>query len=195
MSRPLKPVRFSDWTFDVSLDEHLTPGQENFQAPAAPRSTSGLAIAGLIFAFLIAPVGLILSLIAIFKTGPAPRKKGRGLAIAGLIISLLAIGGGVAAVFAVTSSTVADAGCIDGKKAILDGSEKIDAASLQKTVDGLNAAAAKSKHADVSAAMTALSGDYTQLINAMKTGKVPAGLEDKITTDAKKIDSLCSIGA
>jgi hypothetical protein len=181
----------------VSLDSQFPPAaapQEQPPVPAPQPGTSGLAIAGLIFAFVIAPIGFLLSLIAVFKTGKG-KQKGRGLAIAGLIVSVLVIGGGVAIVAAVANSTVADPGCVDGKKAILDGASNVDAGSLQKTVDGLTAAAAKAKHDDVRAAMTALADDYKQLLTAMTTGNVPPGIEAKVEADANKIDDLCSIGA
>ncbi len=180
----------------MSLDEQRPPyGQQGYPAAPPPpqKGTSGLAIAGLILAFLLAPVGFILSLIAIFQTGKG-RRKGRGLAVAGLIVSVLAIGVGTAVVVVAANSTVADPGCVAGKAAIISGAEKVDEASLQTTIDGLKAAAAKAKHDDVRAAMLALADDYTQLVNGMKTGTLPPGIEAKVTADGNKIDSLCSIG-
>ena len=188
----------------MSLDEQLPPpsepqgqqGQQGQQGyPAAPpqQSTSGLAIAGFILAILIAPLGFILSLIAVFKTGKG-RRKGRGLAIAGIIISVLIIAGVSSLVAVIANSTVADPGCTAGKTAILNGASNPDAKSLQTTIDGLNAAAAKAKHDNVRSSMKALADVYTQLLNATQTGNVPAGIQDKVTADATTIDSLCSIG-
>lgn len=174
----------------MSLDQQAPPPF----TPPAPEKTSGLAIAGLILAIFVAPLGFILSLIAVFKTG-AGKAKGRGLAIAGLIISVLIIGGGVAAGVALTNSTLADPGCTDGKSAILDNSTTVNAKSLQATIDGLNAAAAKAKHDNVKAATLALADDYKKLLDATKTGNIPAGLEDKITTDGNAFDKLCSVGS
>lgn len=54
------------------------------------RTTSVLAILGLVLAFLLAPVGLVLSVVALPRTGRG-RQKGRGLAIAGIIVSTLNI--------------------------------------------------------------------------------------------------------
>jgi phosphotransferase system glucose/maltose/N-acetylglucosamine-specific IIC component len=178
---------------------------QQFSAPPAPQGAypgapqpepgrSGLAVAGLILAIFIAPIGFILSLIAVFTTGKG-KAKGRGMAIAGLIISTLIIGGLIALVLAVSNSTVADPGCTSGKQVILDSAASGDPASLQKTIDGLNAAAAKAKHADVRDAMKTLADDYTQVLNATKTGKMPDGLLDKIGADGTKIDSLCTIGS
>lgn len=171
------------------------PGQQGYQVPPAPQQgTSGLAVTGLIFAFLVAPLGFLLSLIAVFKTG-AGRAKGRGLAIAGLVISVLIMGGGAALGYALASSTVADPGCTAGKQAIIDGSKSTDAAALKNTIDGLTAAAAKAKHDNVRAAMKGLADDYSKFLDAAKTGNVPAGMEAKIEADGKTIDSLCSIGS
>ena len=52
----------------MSLDEQLPPqpGQQGFAPPPPQQGTSGLAIAGLILAFLAAPIGFILSLTAAF---------------------------------------------------------------------------------------------------------------------------------
>src|SRR5688572_16413700 len=127
----------------MSLDEQRPHnyGEQGYQTPPPPqRGTSGLAIAGLILAFLMAPVGFILSLVAVFKTGKG-RSKGRGLAVAGLIVSTLIIGGTTTAVVLALNSTVADPGCVAGKAAIVSSGSSVDPASLKTTIDGLNAAA------------------------------------------------------
>ena len=186
----------------MSINEQLPPqpGQNfNYGAPPPPmppqpQGRSGLAIAGFILAFFLPLIGFILSLIAIFKTG-AGKAKGRGLAIAGVIISVVIMAGAIIAIAAVANSTVADPGCTDGKAAIINNSANVDAASLQKTIDELNAAAAKAKHDDVKAAMVAMANDYTQMLNAVKTGNVPSGLMDQVTKDGQTLDSLCTIGS
>jgi hypothetical protein len=181
----------------MSLHEQLPrhSDQQAYPAAAPPqRGTSGLAIAGLILAFLMAPIGFILSLIAVFKTGKG-RSKGRGLAIAGLVVSTLIIAGVTTVVVLAANSTVADPGCIDGKAAIIANAGNVDPDALKSTAAALNAAAAKAEHDNVRAALTALATDYTQLLDAMKTGNIPAGLQDKVTADANTIDSLCTIGA
>ena len=187
----------------MSLDEQSTPPQAQppqaqpaypAPAPTPPQpGMSGLAIAGFILAFLVAPIGFILSLIAVFKTG-AGRQRGRGLAIAGLIISVLIVAGAVTAGVLVANSTVADPGCVAGKAAILDNSKVNDAKSFQATIDGLNAASAKAKNDDVRAATKAMADDYSQLLKATQTGKMPAGIQEKLEKDGATIDSLCSIG-
>ena len=189
----------------MSINEQLPPqpGQNfNYGAPPPPmppqpQGRSGLAIAGFILAFFLPLIGFILSLIAIFKTG-AGKAAGRGLAIAGTIIGLLGTIGWVvtiAAVFFVANSTVADPGCTEGKAAIINNATNVDAASLQKTINELNAAAAKAKHDDVRNAVKAMANDYTQMLTAVKTGNVPSGLMDQVTKDGQTLDSLCTIGS
>lgn len=51
--------------------------------PPAPAG-NGLAIAGLVLAFVVAPLGLILSIVAAVKLGKAGASK--GLAVAGIIV-------------------------------------------------------------------------------------------------------------
>ncbi|GAB1644536.1 DUF4190 domain-containing protein [Krasilnikovia sp. MM14-A1259] len=180
----------------MSLDEQVPqPQQQNFQAAPAPQAgTSGLAIAGLILAFLTPPLGFLLSLIAVFKTG-AGRAKGRGLAITGLIVSTLIIVSVTTVAVVFLSSTVADPGCAAAKDAIIKGAGSADASSLKGTIDELNAAAAKAKHDNVRDAVKAMADDYSQLENATKTGEIPPGIMDKVSKDAATIDSLCTIGS
>jgi hypothetical protein len=175
----------------MSLDEHAPPHQT---PPPQQPGTSGLAVAGLILAFLLAPIGFILSLIAIFKTGPG-RPKGRGLAVAGLIVSLLVIGGAVTAGLVIANSTVADPGCTEAKAAILNSPDSADPAALQTTVDKLNAAAAKAEHDDVKAATKAVADDYAQMAAGVRAGKLPDGINEKLQADAEKFDSLCTVGS
>lgn len=179
------------------------PGQPT--GPAPEQGTSGLAIAGLILAFLAAPIGFILSLVALFQTGKG-RKKGRGLAVAGLIVSVLEIVVTVIVVVAAVATvgknvaTVVDPGCTSGKDVIMSTASMSSdpdqvKSQLQKTIDGLHAASAKAKHNDVRDAMNALADDYSQLLQSVDTGTQPAaGLDAKLTADANKIDELCTIG-
>ncbi|HEX6497782.1 MAG TPA: DUF4190 domain-containing protein [Micromonosporaceae bacterium] len=171
-------------------------------APTTPeQGTSGLAIAGLILAILVAPIGFILSLIAVFTTG-GDRKKGRGLAVAGLIISLLLMAGSVAFFMTVGKnvSTLADPGCTKGKSVILNAPTASNDATelkkqLQDQIDGLTAAAAQAKSDNVRTAMKTLADDYGQIVKAMDANSdMPPGLQDKITKDANAIDDLCTIG-
>jgi hypothetical protein len=54
---------------------------------AAPVNNKGLTIAGVVFAFLIPLLGLILSIVALVQSRGAGQKN--GLAIAGIIISVV----------------------------------------------------------------------------------------------------------
>jgi hypothetical protein len=161
--------------------------------PAQQQGFSGLAIAGFILSFFGGLLGFVLSLIAIFMTGKG-KKRGRGLAIAGVIISVVVTILGIIIVVVIASkATVIDPGCTTGKNAILNNATNVTPDSVQATIDGLNSAASEAKNDDVRAAMKTMAGDYSELLKAMNTGKVPDGLLQKITTDANAVDALCTI--
>ena len=162
------------------------------QTPPPKKTTSGLAIAGFILAFLLAPIGFILSLIGLIVAG-SRGQKGKGLAIAGMIVSVLfmAIAGVAIVTLGGNLTTIADPGCTSGKATILDNASKVsDPAGLQTMIDGLNAAAGKATHSNVHDAMKTLADDYTKL----QTGDTDSAFLDKVTTDAKAIDTLCTFG-
>lgn len=176
---------------------HHTPTPAEYQSTQAPpsKSTSGLAIAGLILAFLMAPIGFILSVIGLAQTSRG-RRKGRGLAIAGLIVSLVIMGATTGLIIAASNSTLADPGCTTGKDAILHhGANMTDPNEVQATIDGLNAAATKATHGNVRAAMKAMADDYGQIQQALNAGNMPSNLETKIANDGATIDSLCTVGS
>ncbi len=178
------------------------PGYED--APAPQQGTNGLAIAGLILAFLMWPIGLILSIVALVQTRRR-NQKGRGLAIGGIVVSVLA---GVLSIVLIVAAfatvknidTIADPGCTSGKAAVLklDNLPSNDVpkmkAQLQQAVADLNTASAKAKDARVRDAMKTMAGDITQLLQGLDSGNMPAGMEDKMTRDGSKIDELCTIG-
>ena len=177
----------------MSLDQQAgAPGYYGAPVPAK-RGTSGLAVAGLVFAFVGPPVGFILSLIAVFRTG-AGKAAGRGLAITGLVISLLIMSGAIVAVVTLSNSTLADPGCTTGKNAILTNAGGVDdPKALQSMIDGLNKAATEAKHDNVRDAMKALADDYAALQKGVSTGELPPDIMTKVTADAQKIDELCSV--
>ena len=168
-------------------------------APEPPKRGNGVAIAGLVFAFLISPIGLILSIIGLVRSGQRGR---RGIAIAGLVISLIFTGIGAAAVAVAFKNinTVLDPGCTTAKSAILDNdTSSSDPAtvksSIQATITGLTNAESKATHDNVKTAVKNVLDDYTQLLNAINTStEPPAGLQDKLTADANEIDNLCTVG-
>jgi hypothetical protein len=170
------------------------PGTPGYPPQPAKQGTSVLAVVGFILAFCGGPLGFILSLIAVFQTG-RNRQKGRGLAIAGVVVSLVIMAGGTAAYLALSSSTVLDPGCTDGKAAILAYDPSADAAGIQTTIDDLNAAADKAKNEDVRAAMKALANDYAEMKKGVETGTIPEGIVGKVATDAARVDELCTVGS
>lgn len=95
-------------------------GGPQAQAPA-PQGTDPVAILGLVFAFLFWPLGLVLSIVGIARTGQGKR-PGRGLAVAGAIISAIA-GVLVVIAFAVLGAFASQA------------SEDLDAAAAQLEED------------------------------------------------------------
>ena len=78
--------------------------------PMQPQRTNGLAIAGLITAFVccFTPVGTILSAIALSQIKKDPTQDGKGLATAGLIISILGMVVGVIYYVVVIAAVVSD---------------------------------------------------------------------------------------
>lgn len=56
--------------------------------PGDDRSTDVVSVLGLVLAFLLAPVGLVLSIVGLFRTSGG-RRKGRGLAVAGVVVSIV----------------------------------------------------------------------------------------------------------
>ncbi|MBG6225754.1 hypothetical protein IWX63_002337 [Arthrobacter sp. CAN_A2] len=63
------------------------PGQQGYQVQTAENPGRTLGIVGFILAILIAPVGLVISIIAFVKSRKA--KVGNGFALAGIIIGVL----------------------------------------------------------------------------------------------------------
>jgi hypothetical protein len=175
-------------------------GQPPYGQPPQQKGTNGLAVAGLILAIFMAPVGFILSIIGLVQAGKRGQ-KGKGLALTGIIVSLiLMIGSGVLVALAANTVTkLADPGCTTGKSALIDNQSKVSNPDtikdgLTATIAGLNSAAAKANHDDVRNAMKAMADDYSQMLNAINTATVPSSeLNDKIIKDGEKIDSLCSI--
>ncbi|MGJ7439979.1 DUF4190 domain-containing protein [Aquipuribacter sp. MA13-6] len=114
-----------DGAYGAPVGTQNHPGQ-----PPAPQGTDVVSILGLVFAFLFWPIGLVLSLVGISRTGRGKR-NGRGLAIAGAIISVIA---GIIAVVVI----VAIAGAASNASTELDAiSEELDAdiAEIEASVE------------------------------------------------------------
>ena len=62
--------------------------QQMYQQPVQPKKTNGMCIAGLVCAFLLPLVGLILSIVGI-RQAKNRNENGEGMAIAGIIIGAI----------------------------------------------------------------------------------------------------------
>jgi hypothetical protein len=84
-------------------------GQQGYGYGAPPQQSNGMAIAGLILAFLFWPVGLVLSIIG-FNKSKQLGGSGRGQALAGIIISPIVgvIGIGITVAVIAAANTVAN---------------------------------------------------------------------------------------
>ncbi|GAA4587546.1 hypothetical protein GCM10023194_36840 [Planotetraspora phitsanulokensis] len=184
------------------------PGGDPYGYGAVPpvKASNGLAVAGFVLAFLVAPIGFILSIVGLVQ---APKRggKGRGLAIAGIVISLVVTAGWTGLVIVVANTvgknvaTVLDPGCVSGQKVIVDDALKLSSepAALKKEltsiVSKLNTAADNSKKDDVRKAMTTLAGDYDDLLQALNNKTAPpSDLETRVTKDVNAVVSLCTLG-
>ncbi|MEU5693699.1 DUF4190 domain-containing protein [Actinosynnema sp. NPDC020468] len=79
------------------MSQQYPPPPGYYPPPMPPRGTNGLAIASLILAFVFAPVGIVLGIMArnqIRRTG----EDGMGLATAGMILSIVFTAIGIIAV-------------------------------------------------------------------------------------------------
>lgn len=180
----------------MSVDEQTIPGDKPpYPPPTAARDRlSGLAVTGFILSFLIVPLGFVLSLVAIFRTGPG-KARGRGLAVAGTVLSLLFIGIGTAIVVTLANSKQADPGCVEAKDAIIHTAQGPKPQALEAAATQLREAAGKAKHDDVKAAVTAIGDDFAQLATSAKSGSLPDGIEEKVAEDAARVDELCTFNS
>jgi hypothetical protein len=182
-----------------------TPVQPPAPAPAPQRNS--LALVGFILAIVVFPVGLIISLIALFQTFRR-NQKGKVLAALGTVISLAELTAVIVVLIWVVGTvsenvtTVLGPGCTQGKEVILASEETIDSADneafialMQSTADGLDQAAANAKDDEVRTALLALSADYQELVDALEDQTLPAAdIEDRMAEHANTFDNLCTIG-
>jgi hypothetical protein len=189
------------------------PAQQPYGAPAygapagytAPpaQPSNGLSIAALILGILpTGIIGLVVGIIAIVK---AKTGAGKAMAWIGTILSVLWIAGSIA-LFASVGDDVKDnvsrridPGCVAVESQASDwqkmGTETDPAAikaDLQKIVDEVKADEAKTKKADVKAALEKFRGDIEELQSAINTGTAPAAdLITRMTTDGAAVDTAC----
>ncbi|WP_127500531.1 hypothetical protein [Actinoplanes solisilvae] len=194
MSQPLTPP-----PSQPPVDQPAYPGAVPPPAPQQQQQqgTSGLAITGLVLAFLLPGIGFILSLIAIFKTGPGKR-AGRGLAITGVIVSVIlsTTYSLLLANWVNDNKTLVDPGCTAGRAAIVAMGTNPTIDQVSKLAADLDAASGKAKDAEVKTALKAIADGYNKIISDAKAGKepTPAALT-KIEGDEKKFDELCTIAS
>jgi hypothetical protein len=183
--------------------EYASYGQPGAPVPPpAPQPSNGIAVVGLVLAFLLPPIGFILSVIGLIKSGRAGR---RGVAIAGVVISLVITGAltwGAVALFNEVKDRVGNAfdpGCVTAKAAVLDNANDLSdpakfEGALQATIDGLADAESKADADVVRDAVKVLKDDYTQLQTAVKSGQAPAAeLESKMAADGAAFDQVCVV--
>ena len=165
--------------------------------PSPPSVTSAVAIVALCL-FWVPLVGLVLAIVGMVKTARG-KARGRGLAITALVLSILVTAVAIIGGAAIASKPSAlDAGCRNGKSAVLDQSKKIDADSkrgdtnavqsdVTTLVNDLAKAAGESKRGDVRSTVTAVHDDYAAI--AAGTGD-----QAKLDSDLHEMDHLCTIG-
>ena len=71
------------------VEKKKKPTEEKQEKEAKEKNLSALAVVGFVFAFLFAPLGLILSLIALHRIKKNSNLRGRALALAGFILSII----------------------------------------------------------------------------------------------------------
>ncbi|WP_066582963.1 DUF4190 domain-containing protein [Cellulomonas timonensis] len=123
------------------------------QGAPAPTGTDGLAIAGLVLAFLVWPVGLGLSIAALVRTRRSGR-PGKGLAIAGIVVSTLAF---VATVVSTIILVTAGIALVEAEEErVAAAAEAVDAAEAAADLEAAEEAAAAAAAAESEAPAVAL---------------------------------------
>jgi hypothetical protein len=110
--------------------------------PPQPERGNGFAIAGIILAILVAPLGLIFSIIGLVKS-KTRGGAGKALSIAGIVVSLIVGVAGGAGIAKLATSTAADAGCISAENAARQMQSTLNSDDSAMTRDQNNSAAEK----------------------------------------------------
>jgi hypothetical protein len=183
---------------------------------------NGFAVAGMVLAILIWPLGLIFSIIGLAKS-KARAGAGRVLSIVGIVVALLIGAGSIGLVVVVARSPAADPGClaaendartISGKITADDNAISRDAgnataerAAIQRFITDmqtleseLNAAQAEAHHQSVRAEIGLMSSDLgivvvdLQAVQRGDTSKISQrdAAAGRLQGDGAAIDSLCS---
>jgi hypothetical protein len=191
--------------------------QPGYGYPMVPpqKQSNGMAVAGFVLAFLVWPLGLIFSIIALVRSGKVGG-VGRKLAIAGLIISIVVGAGSIALIATqVSNSTAIDPGCtsaesslsvLDPKLSSVESQISTDADAgdtdavrtdltnmvtyLQTAQTDLNHSESVAVHSQVKTQITAVNGDLSSLITAFQA--VAGGDDsqaDAMTTTAQQLET------
>ena len=183
---------------------------------------NGFAVAGIVLAILVWPLGLIFSVLGLVKS-KARAGGGRVLSIVGIIVALLVGAGSIGVVVVAARSPAADPGCIAAENDARALTSKITAddnaisrdqgnASAERTdihrfitdmqtlQSQLNAAQAEAHHQSVQAKIGAMSTDLGIVVSDLQA--IQRGDASKVSQldaaagrlqgDGSAIDSICS---
>lgn len=195
-------------------------GQPPYGQPVNRRN--GFAVAGIVLAILIWPLGLIFSILGLVKS-KARAGAGRVLSIIGIIVALLVGAGSIGVVVVAARSPAADPGCLSAESdaRALTGTitaddnainrdqgnasaEKTDInrfiTDMQTLQSQLNAARAEAHHQSVQAKIGAMSADLGIVVSDLQavqrgdTSKVSQldAAAGRLQGDGSAIDSICS---
>lgn len=169
---------------------------------------NGFAVAGIILAVLLAPLGLIFAIVGLVKSG-ARGGDGKVLSIVAIVVSLIVGVGATAGIVAIGNSTAADPGCIAAESSArgLDSTLNADDAAISKDqsnaaaektdlkkfgnhlqtfIAQLNAAKAEAQHQSVKDKIGQMSGDLSGMLTGLQA------IEKGNTSQASKTDSYAS---
>jgi hypothetical protein len=199
-----------------------TPGQPGFAPPGRPDSpygqppfaavpgdpdgqpaypgvsplprTSRLAITGLILAVFLPLIGLVLSIVAFFRTGPG-KLRGRGLAVAGMITAVVVGAGATVTTVVVLADHThpTDPGCTALQHPDVKLAPDTAGPDFQYFIDIFNHAADKAQRGDVRNALRTIANDYKFLQDSVSSGVPAAGQMPNFEADLKRVQSVCTL--
>jgi hypothetical protein len=152
-----------------------------------------MAITGLILAVLLPPAGLVLSIIAFFRTGPG-KLRGHGLTVAAIITAIV-VGAGATFTYVAlhNRSYPTDPGCRALQHPDVKFTPATDGPDFQGFVDIFNSAADQSQRTDVRNALRTMADDYKYLQQGVSAGARPAGPTPDFESDLKRVQQLCAL--
>jgi hypothetical protein len=172
--------------------------------------SNGVAIAGFVLAIVFWPLGLILSIVGVVKSGNLGG-KGRGLAIAGIAISVVFAILTAVLIFVGSSAPAADPGCTSAESQLSALDSQITAdendptsliADLNTAKTDLDSSLTQARHQDVhnqiqlvDSDLGTFLADYNSLSSDPDSSVSQDQLQDdvsKLQTDGDDLDTLCS---